>query len=108
MCGVLGVEVLFFLVGEIVFFLVDGSIYVGIIGEDLMCEVCDDLEFCIVFIKFFGFGGVDVVVVVLELWMDVWIMCDFEEVFYDFCSCYNWFICIVIKYFFMMCCFFLE
>ncbi len=98
MRGASGVEVLFLSAGEIASALVDGSIHLGVTGEDLMREACEDLEARIVLIKSLGFGGADVVVAVPESWMDVWTMRDLEEVSHDFRNRHNRPIRIATKY----------
>lgn len=78
--GIEGVELVLLLVGEILCELIVGCIYFGVIGFDLVCEKIYGWEICVVELVRMGFGGVDLIIVVLNVWVDVEIFDDLDVV----------------------------
>lgn len=78
--GVDGVEVAFISASEIAQALRDGSIDLGITGEDLLRETLpEDLGATEIILRL-GFGPANVVVAVPESWLDVATMADLDDV----------------------------
>jgi len=73
------VEVNFVSSSEIAHFLQQGTVHLGITGEDLVRETIPDCEARVSFLKRCGFGHADVVVAVPICWIDVGSMADLEE-----------------------------
>jgi ATP phosphoribosyltransferase len=78
--GIEGVDVLFLSAGEIAESLLDGSVGLGITGEDLLRETlpegCSSVDVALRL----GFGPADVAVAVPECWLDVASMSDLDEI----------------------------
>lgn len=78
------VEVVFLSASEIARELIEGSVDLGITGEDLIRETSGDWENRIAVLARLGFGRADVVVAVPEIWLDVETMADLDDVAADF------------------------
>lgn len=78
--GMSDVEVTFLSAAEIAFHLREGTIDMGITGEDLLREHITDLPEHAEVATRLGFGGADVVCAVPECWIDVSTMSDLDEV----------------------------
>ena len=75
-----GVEVAYLSAGEIAAALAQGTVHLGITGEDLLREEAPELTGRMHLIKGLGFGFADVVVAVSRLWIDVSTMADLDDV----------------------------
>ncbi len=80
LAGFPGVEVAFLPVSEIVASLADGSVHLGVAGEDLVRETVADADARVVLLAPIGFGHANVVVAVPQAWIDVRTMADLEDV----------------------------
>jgi ATP phosphoribosyltransferase len=78
--GLSGVEVAYLSAGEIASALAQGSIHLGITGEDLLREQVPDMDKRVVMIEGLGFGFANVVVAVPQAWIDVRSMADLDDV----------------------------
>jgi ATP phosphoribosyltransferase len=78
--GLDGVEVAYLSSTEIVSQLAQGSIHLGVAGEDLVRENIADPEQRTVFLDQLGFGEANVVVAVPQAWIDVRSMADLDDV----------------------------
>lgn len=78
--GLANCEVAYVSSSEIAGALKDGSIHMGVTGEDLIRETIGDADARISFGKKLGFGFADVVVAVPAWWLDVKTMSDLEAV----------------------------
>lgn len=78
------VEIAFLSASEIARELAQGSIDLGITGEDLVCEGIADWQERANICARLGFGRADVVVAVPDAWLDVETMADLEDVAADF------------------------
>ena len=78
--GIEGIDLLFLSAGEIAESLLDGSVDLGITGEDLLRETlpenCDSVDVALRL----GFGPANVAVAVPECWLDVASMSDLDEI----------------------------
>jgi ATP phosphoribosyltransferase len=74
------VEVAYLSSAEIVAQLAQGSIHLGVAGEDLVRESIPDAEQRAVFLDRLGFGEANVVVAVPQAWIDVRSMADLDDV----------------------------
>ena len=74
------IEVTFLSAAEIAQSLKDGSIGLGVTGEDLLREAVPEGEGGIEILLRLGFGHADVVVAVPQCWLDVATMADLEDV----------------------------
>jgi len=74
------VEVSFQSASEIVHFLKNGRIHMGVTGEDLTREYITNADARVNFLKKLGFGHADVVVAIPTCWIDVSRMIDLEEI----------------------------
>ena len=79
-----GVEVAFLSASEIAGEIGQGSVDLGITGEDLLRENLIDWESRVEIAARLGFGHADVVVAVPEIWLDVDSMADLDDVAADF------------------------
>lgn len=75
-----GVEVAYLSASEITSQLAQGTVHLGITGEDLVREMIPDAESRVVLIEQLGFGGANVVVAVPQAWIDVRTMADLDDV----------------------------
>ncbi|MHB2266185.1 ATP phosphoribosyltransferase [Aliihoeflea sp. PC F10.4] len=78
------IEIAFLSASEIARELAQGSIDLGVTGEDLVCEGIADWADCAEIAGRLGFGRADVVVAVPDAWLDVETMADLEDVAADF------------------------
>ena len=78
--GLAGVEVAFLSASEIAQHLAQGSVHLGVTGEDLLREMIPDPEAKIVLLDGLGFGHANVVVAVPQAWIDVRSMADLDDV----------------------------
>jgi ATP phosphoribosyltransferase len=74
------VEVAYLSAAEITQLLAQGSVHLGITGEDLLREMIPDTDAKVVFIDALGFGHANVVVAVPQAWIDVHGMADLDDV----------------------------
>jgi len=82
--GMADVEVAFVSASEIANFLKEGSLHLGVTGEDLIREQISDAEHRVRLLRPLGFGHADVVVAVPQCWLDVRRMTDLEEMTHSF------------------------
>lgn len=73
-------EIAFLSAGEIAKSLRDGSVHLGVTGEDLLRETIPERDAIADVVMRLGFGPADVVVAVPECWLDVATMADLDEV----------------------------
>jgi len=78
--GLPGVEVAYLSASEITAALAQGSVHIGITGEDLVREMIADADSRVVLIEGLGFGQANVVVAVPQAWIDVRTMADLDDV----------------------------
>lgn len=78
------VEVAFLSASEIAGEIGQGTVDLGITGEDLLRETLADWESRAEIVARLGFGHADVVVAVPEIWLDVDSMADLDDVAADF------------------------
>jgi ATP phosphoribosyltransferase len=78
------VEVAFLSASEIAGEIGQGTVDLGITGEDLLRETLADWESRAEIVARLGFGHADVVVAVPEMWLDVDTMADLDDVAADF------------------------
>jgi ATP phosphoribosyltransferase len=78
--GLPGVEVAYLSAAEIASALAQGSVHLGITGEDLLREMIADVDRRVVLIEGLGFGFANVVVAVPQAWIDVRSMADLDDV----------------------------
>ncbi|AZO05701.1 ATP phosphoribosyltransferase [Mesorhizobium sp. M2A.F.Ca.ET.037.01.1.1] len=82
--GLDNVEVAFLSASEIAGEIGQGSVDLGITGEDLLRENLADWEARAEIVARLGFGNADVVVAVPDIWLDVDTMADLDDVAADF------------------------
>ena len=99
MAGLSDVEVAFLSASEIARHVRDGTVDLGITGEDLLRETIPDLERHARVVARLGFGGADVVVAVPECWIDVSTMSDLDEVSVHFYQAHDHRLRVATKYF---------
>ena len=78
--GMPGVEVAYLSASEIADALAQGTIHLGVTGEDLLRESIPDMDRRVVIIEGLGFGFANVVVAVPQAWIDVRSMADLDDV----------------------------
>jgi ATP phosphoribosyltransferase len=78
--GLPDLEVTFLSAAEIALSLKDGSIALGVTGEDLLREAVPEGDGGIEILLRLGFGHADVVVAVPQCWLDVATMADLDDV----------------------------
>lgn len=78
--GVKDMEVAFLSSSEVAQALKDGTIDIGVTGEDLLREKIADVDSVLDVTMRLGFGPADVIVAVPECWLDVATMSDLDEV----------------------------
>ena len=78
--GLDGVEVAYLSASEITSALAEGSVHLGVTGEDLVREQMPDADARVVLIEGLGFGYANVVVAVPQAWIDVRSMADIDDV----------------------------
>lgn len=75
-----GVEVAYLSAAEIAAQLAQGTVHLGVTGEDLLREMIPAMEQRVVLIEGLGFGFANVVVAVPQAWIDVRSMADLDDV----------------------------
>jgi ATP phosphoribosyltransferase len=75
-----GIEVAYLSAAEIATQLAQGTIHIGITGEDLLREMIPDFDRRMVLVEGLGFGFANVVVAVPQAWIDVRSMADLDDV----------------------------
>jgi ATP phosphoribosyltransferase len=78
--GLPGVEVAYLSAAEIAGALAQGTIHLGVTGEDLLRDMIPDFDARVVLIEGLGFGHANVVVAVPQAWIDVRSMADLDDV----------------------------
>jgi ATP phosphoribosyltransferase len=78
--GLPGVEIAYLSSGEIAQHLMQGTVHLGITGEDLVRERIHNSDQRVVMIEALGFGHANVVVAVPQAWIDVRGMADLDDV----------------------------
>jgi ATP phosphoribosyltransferase len=78
--GLPGVEIAYLSASEIAGALAQGTIHLGITGEDLLRETIADMDKRVVMVDGLGFGFANVVVAVPQAWIDVRGMADLDDV----------------------------
>jgi len=78
--GLDGVEVAYLSAAEITTQLAQGTVHLGVTGEDLVREMIPDADSKVVLIEGLGFGFATVVVAVPQAWIDVRTMADVDDV----------------------------
>ena len=78
--GMAGVEIAYLSASEIASALAQGTIHLGVTGEDLLREMIADMDQRVVMIEGLGFGFANVVVAVPQAWIDVRGMADLDDV----------------------------
>jgi ATP phosphoribosyltransferase len=78
--GMPDIDVMLLSASEIAGALLEGTVHLGITGEDLIRESAPSLERKIALVKPLGFGFADVVVAVPQAWIDVSTMADLDDV----------------------------
>lgn len=87
--GMDNAEIAFLSAGEIAQSLMDGSIDIGVTGEDLLRETIADADASIDMSVRLGFGHADVIVALPQCWLDVATMSDLGEVCEDWYARHN-------------------
>ena len=82
--GATDIEIAFLSASEIAGEIGQGSVDLGITGEDLLRENVADWESKAEIVARLGFGHADVVVAVPDIWLDVDTMADLDDVAADF------------------------
>lgn len=80
LAGVDNVDIAFLSAGEITRHLADGSVHMGVTGEDLVRETIPEVDARVVLLTRLGFGEANVVVAVPRAWIDVRTMADLADV----------------------------
>lgn len=75
-----GVEIAYLSASEITSSLAQGSVHLGITGEDLVREMMPKPEERVILLQGLGFGFANVVVAVPQAWIDVRTMADLDDV----------------------------
>jgi ATP phosphoribosyltransferase len=75
-----GVEVAYLSSAEIASHLAQGTVHLGVTGEDLVRELIADADERVLLIEALGFGHANVVVAVPQAWIDVRTMRDLDDV----------------------------
>ena len=78
--GLPDVEVAYLSASEIASQLAQGTVHLGVTGEDLLREMIPDFARRVVMIDGLGFGSANVVVAVPQAWIDVRSMADLDDV----------------------------
>jgi ATP phosphoribosyltransferase len=78
--GLDNVEIAYLSAGEIAAQLAQGTIHLGITGEDLVRESILDADKRVMLVENLGFGSANVVVAVPQAWIDVRTMADLDDV----------------------------
>jgi ATP phosphoribosyltransferase len=75
-----GIEVAYLSASEIASHLAQGSIHIGVTGEDLVREMIPDADERVLLVDGLGFGFANVAVAVPQAWIDVRTMHDLDDV----------------------------
>jgi ATP phosphoribosyltransferase len=75
-----GVEIAYLSAAEITSQLAQGTVHLGVTGEDLVREMMPDADRHVVMVDQLGFGFANVVVAVPQAWIDVRNMADLDDV----------------------------
>ncbi len=78
--GLDNVEVAYLSASEITANLAQGTVHMGVTGEDLVREMMEDADKEVVLLTPLGFGNANVVVAVPQAWIDVRTMADIDDV----------------------------
>jgi len=78
--GLAGIEVAYLSAAEIAAALAQGSVHLGVTGEDLLREMIPRTDQRVILIEGLGFGFANVVVAVPQAWIDVRTMADLDDV----------------------------
>ena len=78
--GLPNVEVAYLSASEIAGQLAQGTVHLGVTGEDLLREMIPDFARRVAMIDGLGFGSANVVVAVPQAWIDVRSMADLDDV----------------------------
>ncbi|MBV9557358.1 MAG: ATP phosphoribosyltransferase [Pseudolabrys sp.] len=78
--GLDNVEVAYLSASEITANLAQGTVHMGVTGEDLVREMMEDADKDVVLLTGLGFGYANVVVAVPQAWIDVRTMADIDDV----------------------------
>ena len=82
--GIGDIDVQYVSASEIAARLADGSVHMGITGEDLLREEIPDMDSVVQLVLPLGFGRADVVVAIPDGWVDVQNMADLAEIASEF------------------------
>lgn len=82
--GAPDIQVLLLSASEIAAGLLDGSLHMGVTGEDLLREKASSFDSQVWLLQALGFGHADMVVAVPESWIDVDNIADLEDVGHSF------------------------
>lgn len=96
--GVKGMDVAFLSAGEIAKALKDGSVHLGVTGEDLLRETIDPQNPVADAVLRLGFGPADVIVAVPECWLDVARVADLDAVASEFYETHGFRLRVATKY----------
>lgn len=75
-----GAEVAFLSASEIAYKLKNGSVHIGVTGEDLVREAITDADRVVTFITELGYGHANVVVAAPVCWLDARFVSDLEDI----------------------------
>ncbi|HVY00959.1 MAG TPA: ATP phosphoribosyltransferase [Pseudorhodoplanes sp.] len=78
--GFEGVEVAYLSAADITGHLAQGTVHLGVTGEDLVREMIPNAESRVILLDGLGFGHANVVVAVPQAWIDVRTMADLDDV----------------------------
>src|SRR5262249_17852696 len=78
--GLDNVEVAYLSASEITANLAQGTVHLGVTGEDLVREMMEDADRRVILVTGLGFGYANVVVAVPQAWIDVRTMADIDDV----------------------------
>lgn len=97
--GLENVEVAFLSASEIALNLKNGTVHLGITGEDLLRENITQFDQKVELVKPLGFGGADVIVAVPDAWLDVRTMADLDDMSEQFQNAHGRVLRVATKYF---------
>jgi len=97
--GLENVEVAFLSASEIALNLKNGSVHLGVTGEDLLRENISLFDQKVELVKGLGFGGADVIVAVPDAWLDVRTMEDLDDMSQQFQNAHGRVLRVATKYF---------
>ena len=82
--GAPGIQIMLLSASEIAKGLLDGTLHLGVTGEDLLREHADKFDSQVHLLRALGFGYADMVVAVPQSWVDVDTIEDLEDVGHAF------------------------